>query len=89
MLIWSDPGKKEVFDSFENSNLACLTNVIEHDITDPGFWVNIKAHRIPEAGYEIVPAELKSMLDLGIIEESSSSCPSHMEPGASVMIFIG
>lgn len=79
---FSPPQKQESWEFLQRnrdifSNLPGLTLIIEHNvITDPGVRVNLKPYPIPEAHRNIVSAELRSMLDLGIIEESSSSWSS-------------
>nr|XP_014351258.1 PREDICTED: uncharacterized protein LOC102352713 [Latimeria chalumnae] len=54
------------------------TTAIYHDIvTPPGVTVKVKPYHIPEAKKKEIAAEVKRMLDLGVIEESYSewSCP--------------
>uniref|UniRef100_A0A8C5MF74 Gypsy retrotransposon integrase-like protein 1 n=1 Tax=Leptobrachium leishanense TaxID=445787 RepID=A0A8C5MF74_9ANUR len=49
------------------------THVITHDIvTEPGKKINLKPYRIPEARREAVSAEVKKMLEMGVIEVSQS-----------------
>lgn len=71
------PSQKQESWEFCRDIFSNLTSVIEHNvITDPDVRVNLKPYQIPEACWNIVSAELKCMLDLGIIEESSSSWSS-------------
>lgn len=56
---------------------------ITHDIvTEPGVTIRVKSYRIPEAKREAVRAEVKKMLELGVIEESHSqwSSPTVLVP---------
>uniref|UniRef100_A0A8C5LXD0 Integrase catalytic domain-containing protein n=1 Tax=Leptobrachium leishanense TaxID=445787 RepID=A0A8C5LXD0_9ANUR len=59
------------------SDMPGLTTILQHDIiTEPGVHVNIKPYRIPEARRKAVSAEIKKMLELGVMEESHSSWSS-------------
>ena len=49
------------------------TREITHDIiTEPGVVIRVKSYRIPESKREAVRAEVRKMLELGVIEESHS-----------------
>ena len=49
------------------------TNLVQHHIiTEPGKKVKLRPYRIPEARREAVRTEVKTMLEVGVIEESNS-----------------
>jgi hypothetical protein len=59
------------------SNLPGRTHLIKHHIkTEPHSKVYMKPYRIPEARREAVSSEVKYMLELGVIEESTSEWSS-------------
>uniref|UniRef100_A0A8C1GXK8 Gypsy retrotransposon integrase-like protein 1 n=1 Tax=Cyprinus carpio TaxID=7962 RepID=A0A8C1GXK8_CYPCA len=59
------------------SLLPGRTTVVYHDIvTEPGRKVRLKPYRIPEAQREAIREEVRKMLALNIIEESSSAWSS-------------
>ncbi|XP_056585423.1 uncharacterized protein LOC130406867 [Triplophysa dalaica] len=59
------------------SPLPGRTNLIEHHIeTKPGAIVRSRPYRLPEHKKMVVQKELEAMLDMGVIEESSSDWAS-------------
>ena len=59
------------------SELPGRTTIAQHDIrTAPGVKVRVPPHRIPEARREAIQAEVRRMLQLGVIEESRSAWSS-------------
>ncbi|CAM4533891.1 unnamed protein product, partial [Caretta caretta] len=52
------------------------TEAYHHIITDPGAKVTLRPYRVPAAKREEIKAEVKRMLELGIIEESHSQWSS-------------
>ncbi|CAM5094227.1 unnamed protein product, partial [Eretmochelys imbricata] len=52
------------------------TQAYHHIITDPGAKVTLRPYRVPAAKREEIKAEVKRMLELGIIEESHSQWSS-------------
>ena len=56
------------------SNLPGRTSITHHDIrTAPGVKVRVPPYRIPEARREAIQAEVRRLLQLGVIEESRSA----------------
>lgn len=56
------------------SPLPGRTNLIQHHIeTQPGVTVRSRPYRLPEHKRKVVQAELKAMLEMGVIEESGSA----------------
>ncbi|XP_039532215.1 uncharacterized protein LOC120482205 [Pimephales promelas] len=59
------------------SPLPGRTNLIQHHVeTDPGVVVRCRPYRLPEHKKKTVQAELETMLDMGVIEESNSDWAS-------------
>ncbi|XP_048039104.1 uncharacterized protein LOC125263947 [Megalobrama amblycephala] len=59
------------------SPLPGRTNLIQHHIeTEPGVVVRSRPYRLPEHKKNVVQAELGAMLEMGVIEESSSNWAS-------------
>ncbi|XP_067248999.1 NACHT, LRR and PYD domains-containing protein 3-like isoform X2 [Chanodichthys erythropterus] len=53
------------------------TDLIQHHIeTEPGVVIRSRPYRLPEHKKKVVQAELEAMLDMGVIEESSSNWAS-------------
>ena len=65
------------------------TNLVQHHIiTEPGKKVKLRPYRIPEARREAVRTEVKTMLEVGVIEESNSEWCSPIvlvpKPGGTI-----
>ena len=59
------------------SHLSGCTHLINHRIeTTPGVSVRTRPYRLPEHKRKLVQAEIKAMLELGVIEESHSAWSS-------------
>ncbi|XP_059210478.1 uncharacterized protein LOC131989303 [Centropristis striata] len=56
------------------SPLPGRTSLIQHNVeTHPGVTVRSRPYRLPEHKRKVVQAELKAMLEMGVIEESNSA----------------